>query len=73
VGEFNGAHSAEISGDCPSRFARVKDAFSTNFSSRGDVGASVAVARHGKVLVDLWDGHQDVGRTTQPCDFRTPR
>jgi CubicO group peptidase (beta-lactamase class C family) len=55
---------AEISGDSEGRFARVKDAFVDCFDVHGDVGASVALVRHGELVVDLWGGHLDVERTT---------
>ena len=46
----------DIDGDCPERFAKVKDAFAANFSENGDVGASVAVTVGGELVVDLWGG-----------------
>src|SRR4051794_41772928 len=54
-----GAHVVEISGRCDDGFGAVKDAFAENFEREGDVGATVAVALHGELVVDLWGGHQD--------------
>ena len=48
-----------IEGTCDPRFERVREAFERNFADSGEVGASVAVAVHGEVLVDLWAGHVD--------------
>jgi len=46
----------EVNGYCDNRFAPIKDVFKENFISHGDVGASVAVFRHGEPLIDLWGG-----------------
>jgi CubicO group peptidase (beta-lactamase class C family) len=54
----------DISGQCDAPFGAVKDAFAANFVEHGDVGASVALVRHGELVVDLWGGHLDVERTT---------
>lgn len=54
----------DISGTCPSGLATVKDAFAANFAQHGDVGASVAVVRHGELIVDLWGGTLDEAGTT---------
>lgn len=48
-----------IAGICDPRFAAVRDAFTTNFTERGDVGAAVAVSVGGRVVVDLWGGWAD--------------
>ncbi|MSR15520.1 MAG: class A beta-lactamase-related serine hydrolase [Gammaproteobacteria bacterium] len=53
----------DISGVCADRFARVKDAFATNFVENGDVGASLAVVMGGELVIDLWGGFQDTERT----------
>ncbi|MGF1597980.1 MAG: serine hydrolase domain-containing protein [Acidimicrobiales bacterium] len=50
-------------GDCDGRFEAVRHAFLANFDRAGDVGASVAVAVGGEVVVDLWGGHLDEART----------
>lgn len=48
-----------VQGHCDSRFQAVADAFAENFSSRGEIGASVAVSLEGQLVVDLWGGHLD--------------
>lgn len=57
------ALQVEAQGRCGDRFAPVRDAFLENFTHNGDVGASVAVAVEGEVVVDLWGGHLDEART----------
>ncbi|MEZ5231105.1 MAG: serine hydrolase domain-containing protein [Acidimicrobiales bacterium] len=52
-----------IDGSCDPRFEAVRDAFASNFTDGLDVGASVAVAVDGELVVDLWGGHLDVERT----------
>lgn len=59
-----------IDGNCDDRFGPVRDAFCENFAVNGDVGASVAVAVRGEVVVDLWGGHLDEART-RPWDRNT--
>ena len=51
-----------VDGICDPRFAAVRDAFVTNFTDRGDVGAAVTVSVGGRVLVDLWGGWADAAR-----------
>jgi CubicO group peptidase (beta-lactamase class C family) len=53
-----------ISGDCTSRFSRVRDAFAQNFVARGDLGAAVCITIDGAPVVDLWGGHVDKERAT---------
>jgi CubicO group peptidase (beta-lactamase class C family) len=52
-----------IDGECEPQFASVGDAFRRNFTDRGDVGAGVAVAVKGRIVVDLWGGHADAQRS----------
>src|SRR5947209_18236212 len=47
---------------CDPRFAAVRDAFVTNFTDRGDIGAAVTVSVGGRVVVDLWGGWADAAR-----------
>jgi CubicO group peptidase (beta-lactamase class C family) len=54
----------DIDGRCGEGFGPVKDAFAENFQVEGDVGASVAVAIDGELVVDLWGGSQDEALTT---------
>ena len=46
--------TAQIHGQCDSRFMAVREAFVENFATRGDVGAAVCVYVEGKTVVDLW-------------------
>lgn len=46
-------------------FERVREAFERNFRERNEIGAAVAVAVGGRMVVDLWGGHLDAARTTQ--------
>src|SRR5215472_9804444 len=51
--------SAPIAGVCDPRFAAVREAFAENFAARGEIGAGVAIAIGGRVVVDLWGGWAD--------------
>ncbi len=53
-----------VGGSCDERFTAVKDAFTANFDSGLDVGASVAVVVDGEMVVDLWGGFADEAKTT---------
>jgi CubicO group peptidase (beta-lactamase class C family) len=57
------APSPTLDGLCDTRFARVREAFDTNFRERGDVGAAIAVTVGGQPVVDLWGGWLDEART----------
>ncbi|MFC4944226.1 serine hydrolase domain-containing protein [Pseudonocardia sp. GCM10023141] len=48
-----------IEGEVAPGFEGVRDAFAANFDERGDVGASCAVHRDGRTVVDLWGGMAD--------------
>ena len=55
-----------IEGECPARFAAVRDAFAANFEesrSLREVGASFAATIDGELVIDLWGGHADAART----------
>ncbi|WP_037578999.1 EstA family serine hydrolase [Phaeacidiphilus oryzae] len=52
-----------MEGRCDERFAAVRAAFEENFRSRGELGAAVAVRLGGELVVDLWGGWADPGRT----------
>jgi CubicO group peptidase (beta-lactamase class C family) len=54
----------EITGLCPDRFARVREAFEANFENNGELGARFAVAIDGEIVVDLMGGHADRKRET---------
>jgi len=49
----------ECGGDVADGFGQVADAFRSNFRSRGELGAAVAVYRDGEKVVDLWGGWRD--------------
>jgi CubicO group peptidase (beta-lactamase class C family) len=53
----------EIHGTCAAGYEPVRAAFAENFTARGEIGASVAVAAGGKPVVNLWGGWADPGRT----------
>jgi CubicO group peptidase (beta-lactamase class C family) len=51
--------SFPIDGTVDPRFEAVYQAFSDNFTKRGEVGASLCLVVAGKVVLDLWGGWQD--------------
>ena len=56
----------EVHGEVAPGFAPVREAFAANFALPEDyceVGAALAVFRHGECVVDLWGGHADAART----------
>lgn len=57
--------SPPIHGHCDSRFADVREAFERGFREHGEVGAAVAAAVEGRVVVDLWGGWMDQERTSE--------
>ena len=59
-----------IEGLCDARFQGVREVFARNFAESGELGASVAVALGGELVVDLWAGHVDRDRT-QPWERDT--
>ncbi|MDT0397393.1 serine hydrolase domain-containing protein [Streptomyces edwardsiae] len=48
-----------IEGEVAPGFEPVREAFTANFTRRGDIGAAVCVYRHGRPVVDLWGGSAD--------------
>ena len=56
-----------ISGPCPDRFARVKDAFAANFTDApeglNEQAARFSVCLDGEVVIDLWGGWADAAKT----------
>ncbi|MGO1057388.1 serine hydrolase domain-containing protein [Crossiella sp. CA198] len=50
----------QIHGTVAPGFEPVRDAFLTNFTDGGDVGAAVTVYQRGQKVVDLWGGVADV-------------
>jgi CubicO group peptidase (beta-lactamase class C family) len=53
----------EIHGICDDRFAAVREAFARNFAEHGELGAAVALAWEGRLVVDLWAGWADAERS----------
>lgn len=51
-----------VAGTCDPRFAAVGDVFRGNFE-RGELGAGCTVAVDGRVVVELWGGWADAGRS----------
>ncbi len=50
-------------GSCDRRFAPVRDAFASNFTDRGELGAAVCLSVGGHTVVDLWSGWADGARS----------
>ena len=50
-----------VEGECRGRFAPLRELFAKSFET-GEVGAAVAVAIDGELVVDLWGGHRDAAR-----------
>ncbi|MDA5194403.1 serine hydrolase domain-containing protein [Govanella unica] len=48
--------TTHIDGSCDPAFSHVRDVFSENFRSRGEIGAAVCVYKDGRKVVDLWGG-----------------
>jgi CubicO group peptidase (beta-lactamase class C family) len=53
-----------INGFCDERFLPLKHAFRANFDAGLELGASLALAHRGKIVVDLWGGFADSAKTT---------
>lgn len=51
---------SRIEGFCASRLLPVLDAFTANFETRGEVGASLCVTHRGETVIDVWGGIADV-------------
>ena len=54
---------AEIQGSWDPRFEPVRDAFASNFSERGELGAAICLSVGGQNVVDLWGGWADGARS----------
>lgn len=48
-----------VEGTCEPAFHHVREVFSENFRSRGEIGAAVCVYRKGDKVVDIWGGIAD--------------
>ena len=53
----------EILGTCDARFGAVREALAGNFRDHGELGAAVAIAVDGELVVDVWAGWIDAART----------
>ncbi|MGD9995943.1 MAG: serine hydrolase domain-containing protein [Ilumatobacteraceae bacterium] len=54
---------ADVEGTCDARFEAMRDILQRNIDSGDDLGASVAVALNGEIVVDMWGGWADPERT----------
>lgn len=54
--------TAPIDGTCDPRFARLRDAFTANFTERAEPGGAIALMVDGRLVCDLWGGHRDAAR-----------
>ena len=59
------AATLDIKGDVAPGFEAVRDAFTNNFANAGEVGASFAIWKDGKYLVDIWGGHADAAKSKE--------
>ena len=62
--------TATIHGEVAPGFEAVREAFAASFEGKPDMGAALAVRRHGHPVVDLWGGVADE-RTRRPWDADT--
>lgn len=53
----------QIQGYCHPKFAAVKAAFENNFRAEGEIGAATTIIHNGEMVVDLWAGHRDIGKS----------
>jgi CubicO group peptidase (beta-lactamase class C family) len=49
----------EVHGTIEPGFEKVRDAFVSNFTERGEIGAGFAAHVHGELVVDIWAGQAD--------------
>jgi CubicO group peptidase (beta-lactamase class C family) len=52
-----------IMGSCDDRFAGVRDALANNFRAHDELGAAVAIALDGRLVVDIWAGWMNQDRS----------
>jgi CubicO group peptidase (beta-lactamase class C family) len=60
---LRGPRDGVVGGDVDDGYGSVADAFRRNFAQRDEVGAACSVFRDGRLVVDLWGGYRDAGRT----------
>lgn len=65
------AGTARIQGLCAPQFEQVLDAFSANFNTLNEVGASLCLYYQGELVVDLWGGHRDTAAEAAPWESDT--
>lgn len=53
----------DVHGTVTPGFEQVRDAFSANFASGGEIGASFAATVDGRFVVDIWAGYRDASQT----------
>ena len=53
----------EVEGYCDEKFAGVRELFASNIEEERDIGASFALTINGEMVIDIWGGHLDEGRT----------
>ena len=56
-------HPTPLSGTCSARFEPLRELFAVKLESGEDLGASLAFNIDGEMVVDLWGGWADEGRT----------
>jgi CubicO group peptidase (beta-lactamase class C family) len=54
-----GPNGAQIQGFCMPQWRPVFDAFVANFTSRNEIGASLAITEKGNPVIDVWGGFTD--------------
>jgi CubicO group peptidase (beta-lactamase class C family) len=52
----------EVAGHVDTAFEGVREAFRANFEDHDELGGAVCVVVDGRVVVDLWGGHRDLGQ-----------
>lgn len=52
-----------VHGHCDERFHAIRDALSDALASTEETGAAIAVDIDGELVVDMWGGYADAGRT----------
>jgi CubicO group peptidase (beta-lactamase class C family) len=52
-----------VEGHCDPRFSSVREIFEASFARDEEIGAAISFCLDGELVVDLWGGHCDPGRT----------
>ena len=55
---------SSVTGECDARYGAVREVLARNLGSGADLGVSVAVVEHGRLVVDLWGGFATQDRRT---------